>query len=318
MSKPKDQLHLLKEIVWRPGVVTVLAIYGFLQLVSNFIAWLLPVEEQAKYQFAKLATWKVWLVGTPVLTLALIALIIRSALRVIAQRDTEHLSAIQGLKKKYLRRRRRINKLYMKQKQSAEKWSNELYVMSFDKSKLEERLASVERRMSELSWSNNEFAERLKPQLEILFGQEHPPEYPFIERTADATIYRIAIKNTGGSTLSGVVVKMDGFSIGYVVPNNVPVPYNDLPLRARHETHPRALSIPPGEKVYLNVVRANHDAKRLVELCHSIYEKRPTTVYEGIYHLTFRVTSPYSALRERKATLKVSNDGHVYLRPCDG
>ncbi|MET0622610.1 MAG: hypothetical protein ABW250_06500, partial [Pyrinomonadaceae bacterium] len=102
MSKPKDQLHLLKEIVWRPGVVTVLAIYGFLQLVSNFITWLLPVEEQAKYQFAKLATWKVWLVGTPILTLALIALIIRSALRVIDQRDAEHLSAIQGLKKKYL------------------------------------------------------------------------------------------------------------------------------------------------------------------------------------------------------------------------
>lgn len=229
-----------------------------------------------------------------------------------------HAAIVQGLKRKYIRRRRRIGKLYMQQRQYAEKWSNELYVMSFDKSKLEESLASMERRMSELSWSNDAFAEQLKPKLEILFGQEHPPEYPFIEQTGDATIYRIAIKNTSGSTLSGVVVKMDGFSIGYVVPNNVPVPYNDLPLRARHETHPRALSIPPGEKVYLNVVRANHDAKRLVELCQSIYEKRQTTVYEGIYRLTFRVTSPYSAPRERKATLKVSNDGHVYLRPGDG
>ena len=162
------------------------------------------------------------------------------------------------------------------------------------------------------------YKDLLEPKIEILFGQEYPPEYPYIERTGGSTIYRIAIKNTGGSPLHGVMVKTDGFSIGYVVPNNAPVPYNDLPLRARHEPHPRALSISPGEKVYVNVVRANHDAKQLVELCHSIHEKRQTRVYEGIYHLTFRVTSPYSAPCERKATLKVSNDGHVYIRPDDG
>ncbi len=74
-----------------------LTLYGLLQLISNFIAWILPIDEQAKYQFVRLATWRVWLVATPILTLIIIALIVRSALRVIAERDARHAAEISKL-----------------------------------------------------------------------------------------------------------------------------------------------------------------------------------------------------------------------------
>jgi hypothetical protein len=86
-----------------------LALYGLLQLISNFIAWLLPVDEQAKYQFVRLVTWRVWLVATPILTLAIIALIVRSALRVIAERDARHATEIRRVKKKYEKRVEELN-----------------------------------------------------------------------------------------------------------------------------------------------------------------------------------------------------------------
>ncbi|MDX6269946.1 MAG: hypothetical protein QOD28_1169 [Acidobacteriota bacterium] len=100
LERKASTQFLLKEILWRPGVGTVLALYGLLQLISNFVAWLLPIEEQAKYQFIRLASWRVWLVGTPILTLALIGLIIRSALRVIAERDAAHEVEATDLKAK--------------------------------------------------------------------------------------------------------------------------------------------------------------------------------------------------------------------------
>lgn len=84
----------LKEILWRPGVLIVLTLYGALQLVSNLIAWTLPAEEQAKYQFIKLLTWRVWLIATPLLTLILIGLIVRAAHKVVEKRDVEHKAEI--------------------------------------------------------------------------------------------------------------------------------------------------------------------------------------------------------------------------------
>jgi hypothetical protein len=252
MSKRSERIPILREVLWRPWVVIVLALYGLLQLVSNIIAWLLPAEEQPKYQFLKLATWKVWLIGTPILTLALIVLIIRSALKVIAERDAGHVSTIQGLQRKYIRRRRRINRKFMAERATLGHYARELGDANVEKGNLEEKAYGLQQEIDQLKNEKGvlegqvkDLEEQLSPKLEILFGQEHPPEYPFIERTGESTIYRIGIENTGGSTLYGVVVKMDGFSIGYVVPNNVPVPYNDLPLRARHEPHPWALSMTP-------------------------------------------------------------------------
>lgn len=120
-----------------------LALYGLLQLISNFIAWLLPVEEQPKYQFLKLATWKVWLIGTPILTLLLITLIIRSAFKVIAARDAEHASSIQGLKRKYIRRRRRINRKFMAERFTLGQYAKELSDMNFERGNLEDRAIAL-------------------------------------------------------------------------------------------------------------------------------------------------------------------------------
>lgn len=97
MVKTVEWKKLLREILWRPGVVVMLALYGLLQLVSNFIAWTLSSETQAKYQFIKLSTWRVWLIATPILTIVLIALIIHSAYKVIAKRDAEHIAEVGRL-----------------------------------------------------------------------------------------------------------------------------------------------------------------------------------------------------------------------------
>jgi hypothetical protein len=92
-----DKRLLLKEILWQPGVALMITVYGLLQLVSNFITWTRPVEDQARYQFIQLVTWRVWMIATPILTVILIALIIRNTLRVISKRDAEHKIEVDAL-----------------------------------------------------------------------------------------------------------------------------------------------------------------------------------------------------------------------------
>ena len=46
-----QRLSLLKEILWRPVVFVVTLIYALLQLPANIVAWTLPLEEQARYQY---------------------------------------------------------------------------------------------------------------------------------------------------------------------------------------------------------------------------------------------------------------------------
>ncbi|MGA9767863.1 MAG: hypothetical protein WBV94_02415 [Blastocatellia bacterium] len=73
------------------------ALYALLQLVSNFINWTQSAEDQAKLQYIKLVNWRIWMIATPILTIILVALIIRSALKVIAKRDAQHDGEIRVL-----------------------------------------------------------------------------------------------------------------------------------------------------------------------------------------------------------------------------
>ena len=88
---------LFREILWRPGVAVVLALYGLLQLISNLITWTLPVKDQEKYQFIQLLNWRVWMIGTPILTVVLIVLIVRAIYKVIEKRDIDHVAEISKL-----------------------------------------------------------------------------------------------------------------------------------------------------------------------------------------------------------------------------
>jgi hypothetical protein len=97
MAKLSEVLLLLKDILLRPGVVVVLILYGLLQLVSNLITWTLPVKDQEKYQFIQLLNWRVWMIGTPILTVVLIGLIVRAAYQAIEKREAEHATAINKL-----------------------------------------------------------------------------------------------------------------------------------------------------------------------------------------------------------------------------
>jgi hypothetical protein len=90
MRKRSEILQLLREILWRPGVVVVLALYGLLQLISNLITWTLPAEDQAKYQFIKLINWRVLVLATPLLTIILLGLIIRAASTILEKREAEY------------------------------------------------------------------------------------------------------------------------------------------------------------------------------------------------------------------------------------
>jgi hypothetical protein len=85
---------VVKEILFRPGVFVVGIIYFFLELASNVIAWTQSPEDQAKYQFIKLISWRTWLVATPLLTILLIGLIVRAAIQAIEKREKQ-LDALQ-------------------------------------------------------------------------------------------------------------------------------------------------------------------------------------------------------------------------------
>jgi len=166
-----------------------------------------------------------------------------------------------------------------------------------------------ESEIAELKTERDELEEILQPKFEILFDTAFPPEYPFTERTGDYMIHRIGIKNIGGRTVYGVMVKMDGFTSGHV--------YNGLSLRAMHAQHLMAFSLDPSEEMYIDVVKTTLDAKQVVMLCQSIFEKRQTIVYEGSYHLTFRVTGSDAKSSDRKAILDVDSYGRVLIRPDD-
>jgi hypothetical protein len=100
MPKLLQALHLLKDILWRPWVVIVLALYGLLQLVSNVITWTLPTKDQERYQFIQLVNWRVWIVITPILTIVLLVLILHAAYKVIVKRDADNSTEVEALKGK--------------------------------------------------------------------------------------------------------------------------------------------------------------------------------------------------------------------------
>lgn len=64
-------------------MIIIYSLYGALQLVSNLIAWTQPAEGQAKLQFIKLVSYRVWLIATPVLTILLISLIVRAVFKLV-------------------------------------------------------------------------------------------------------------------------------------------------------------------------------------------------------------------------------------------
>jgi len=80
---------LLKEILWRPGVLAVSILYFLLQLTFNLIAWTLTPANQAKYQLVRLVTWRVWIAVTPLLTALLIVLIVRAAIQAVGRREVQ-------------------------------------------------------------------------------------------------------------------------------------------------------------------------------------------------------------------------------------
>jgi hypothetical protein len=94
----RECLTFTKAVIWRSGVIVVAALYGLLQLVYNYIAWFVPPEDQPKFQLIKLLTWRVWVVATPVLTVALIALIIRAAFQLRKQQGIRHRTEVEKLK----------------------------------------------------------------------------------------------------------------------------------------------------------------------------------------------------------------------------
>lgn len=164
MSKREERLQLIKEILWRPGVAIVLALYGLVQLPYNIIAWLMSADTQAKYQLINLLSWRFWLIVTPTLTLLLIALIIRSAFRVIDERDAKHESEVKELRRKYIRRRRRINRKFMAERATLGQYAKELSGANFEKGKLEDELLSLRDRAASLETEKS----RLESQLEDL------------------------------------------------------------------------------------------------------------------------------------------------------
>lgn len=81
---------LVKELLWKPGVATVIAIYAALGIASNAIQWVASPEFQARNQFIKLLADVRTQIGLmTVLTLVLIVFIIRSALGIIGRINIE-------------------------------------------------------------------------------------------------------------------------------------------------------------------------------------------------------------------------------------
>lgn len=195
------------------------------------------------------------------------------------------------------------------QRGTLEQYAKDLNDINVEKQNLEEALVASQVEVEQLKTANSELEETLQPKFEILFGPEHPLEYPYTEQIGDSIFHRIGIKNIGGSTLYGVAVKMDGFTSGRV--------YHTLPLRARHAPRGQRFSLDAGEQAYIDVVVAMQDAKHQVVLRQSIFDNRHTIVYAGTYHLTFRATSSNAQPCDRKAVLTVDAYGRVFLRPDD-
>jgi len=81
---------LLKEILFRPGVLAVSITYFVLQLAFNFIAWTVSPKDQARYQLIQVLTWRVWIAVTPLLTIFLIVLIVHAAVQAVAKREAQN------------------------------------------------------------------------------------------------------------------------------------------------------------------------------------------------------------------------------------
>lgn len=307
MSKRSEQLHLLKEILWRPGVVTILALYGLLQLISNFISWLLPVEEQPKYQFIRLATWRVWMVATPILTLMMLGLIVRSVLRVIAERDAAYANEKSKLESDI-----QVKDAQLEQERKA----------------AEERLTAE---TSELKEAVEYLEERLTPKVEILFNDK-PPYIEFqhlnISRPGRNSeilyfrIWRIGVRNIGDSNVYELQAVLSCRCEHKSLEN--------IPLRTRHNPTPPfrqhfSLSSSPDNIEYINVVmRREPDQRRAndrpVLICHAYnYESVDNRLCQGEarHEITITVFGHDSEPRSRGFLVYINEHDLLQMEPID-
>ncbi len=91
-----ENKQYLKAIVWSPGLKFVWIVYGLLAFIATFIVWVIPTQDQPRIEYVKLLTWRVWIVLIPILTFILVALVVNSAIKVIASQTSEPMSKVLG------------------------------------------------------------------------------------------------------------------------------------------------------------------------------------------------------------------------------
>ena len=167
--------------------------------------------------------------------------------------------------------------------------------------------AEKERRIGELQ-------ERLRPKLELLYGEGHP----YRQDNMGETVYRIGVRNSGGVTFNRVVVKLEqiapfpaGLTLPYVLHKMHDNPQPGTPFLLD-------FVLTPDQTEYVDVIRAKYMAVALPNPTFEIFTAVPGVIQHvplGRYEMRVSVYGDQTHSVASDFVLDFDDSGMALFRP---
>ena len=219
-SKVNFRLALWAELKQSNGYRIVATLYAIASAVA-FVMWLISTRSPAQL----LTSWTrsdkiilvlificIWLI---ILLFGFFAGARRIYEKTVRDINTEHESKVQELKRKYIRRRKRVQKKLMTERTTLRQFAKELTDANVARGNLEIELSELEAERNTLKTKNESYRERLNPKLDIKFGNTSPYVRTYVDGLKrNNRIISVMVENTSETTLTDVHAEVEGLTIG--------------------------------------------------------------------------------------------------------
>lgn len=128
--------------------------------------------------------------------------------------------------------------------------------------------------------------ERLKPQIDLIFGTTHPFLEDFVlNRVTPGRMFRVGVKNIGGESVDRVIVELQEIQPNTDPPLSPPLPLRQMHDHSKHEkSYAEGFPLAPGQTGYVDVLFKPFD-QDVASICH-IVQGIPSRLSRGTYTLT--------------------------------